>query len=112
MRHKGLHHDVNQTDVNQSTLTICYTSSYYHSLTISLSSLCQVSFYIVESQASNHAVREAACACIAELGTKVSPERLRTRIGSLVGALLDCFKDDSWPVRDGELLRYDKKSIE
>ena len=107
MRHKGLHHDV-----NQSTLTICYTSSYYHSLTISLSSLYQVSFYIVESQASNHAVREAACACIAELGTKVSPERLRTHIGSLVGALLDCFKDDSWPVRDGELLRYDKKSIE
>ena len=71
-----------------------------------------MSFYIVESQASNHAVREAACACIAELGTKVSPDRLRTHIGSLVGALLDCFKDDSWPVRDGELLSYDKRSIE
>ncbi len=30
-----------------------------------------VKFYISQSQASNHAVREAACACIAELGTKV-----------------------------------------
>ena len=31
-----------------------------------------VSFYISQSQAANHAVREAACACIAELGTKVN----------------------------------------
>ena len=30
-----------------------------------------VEFYVSQSQASNHAVREAACACIAELGTKV-----------------------------------------
>ena len=30
-----------------------------------------VEFYISQSQAANHAVREAACACIAELGTKV-----------------------------------------
>ena len=31
-----------------------------------------VKFYVRQSQASNHAVREAACACIAELGAKVS----------------------------------------
>ena len=31
-----------------------------------------VEFYVSQSQAANHAVREAACACIAELGTKVS----------------------------------------
>ena len=30
-----------------------------------------VDFYISQSQAANHAVREAACSCIAELGTKV-----------------------------------------
>lgn len=30
-----------------------------------------VEFYVSQSQAENHAVREAACACIAELGTKV-----------------------------------------
>ena len=29
-------------------------------------------FYISQTKADNHAVREAACACIAELGTKVS----------------------------------------
>ena len=28
-------------------------------------------FYISQTKADNHAVREAACACIAELGTKV-----------------------------------------
>ena len=33
--------------------------------------LSQVEFYISQSQAANHAVREAACICIAELGTKV-----------------------------------------
>ncbi len=36
----------------------------------------QVDFYISQSQAANHAVREAACICTAELGTKVS--NLRT----------------------------------
>ncbi|XP_064404700.1 uncharacterized protein LOC135349943 [Halichondria panicea] len=30
----------------------------------------QVDFYISQSQAANHAVREAACICTAELGTK------------------------------------------
>jgi len=33
--------------------------------------LIQVEFYISQTKADNHAVREAACACIAELGTKV-----------------------------------------
>ncbi len=36
----------------------------------------QVDFYISQRQAANHAVREAACICTAELGTKVS--NLRT----------------------------------
>ena len=31
-----------------------------------------VDFYVSQSEASNHAVREASCTCIAELGTKVS----------------------------------------
>ena len=31
-----------------------------------------VAFYVNQSEADNHAVREAACACIAELGSKVS----------------------------------------
>ena len=32
----------------------------------------KVTFYISQTEADNHAVREAACACIAELGSKVS----------------------------------------
>ncbi len=33
--------------------------------------LFQVEFYISQTEADNHAVREAACACIAELASKV-----------------------------------------
>ena len=36
-----------------------------------------VAFYISQSQASNHAVREAACTCTAELGAKVSVPAVR-----------------------------------
>jgi hypothetical protein len=30
-----------------------------------------VTYYISQTEAENHAVREAACACVAELGAKV-----------------------------------------
>ncbi|RMX42240.1 hypothetical protein pdam_00011613 [Pocillopora damicornis] len=59
-----------------------------------------VEFYISQTKADNHAVREAACACIAELGTKVSQDSLRSHVSELLQALVFCFKDDSWPVRD------------
>jgi len=63
-------------------------------------------FYISQSQADNHAVREAACHCISELCTKVAAESdankesFRPHIDQLLSALVDCFKDESWPVRD------------
>ena len=68
--------------------------------------VCQ--YYISQSQADNHAVREAACHCIGELCTKVvsqgEPEEaknaLREHIRPLLDTLVDCFKDESWPVRD------------
>ena len=47
-------------------------------------------------------MREAACACIAELGSKVNKECLRPYIPQLMSTLIDCFNDDSWPVRDCE----------
>ena len=59
-------------------------------------------FYIKESEASNHAVREAACTCIAELGNKISPDAVRPHVSQLITALLDSFHDESWPVRDGK----------
>jgi len=61
-------------------------------------------FYIIASTADNHAVREAACHCISELCTKVAQEvdkePFKPYIEDMLSALLDCFKDQSWPVRD------------
>lgn len=61
-------------------------------------------YYIAQSQADNHAVREAACHCIAELCTKVAQEvdkePFKPHVGPMLAALVDCFKDASWPVRD------------
>lgn len=59
-----------------------------------------VKYYIHATQANNHAVREAACHCIAELAIKVDPHSTKRYADELIEALLDCFKDDSWPVRD------------
>ncbi|KAF6022738.1 hypothetical protein EB796_018946 [Bugula neritina] len=59
-----------------------------------------VEFYISQSEADNHAVREAACSCIAELGSKIDKECVRPYVPSLLGTLKVCFEDDSWPVRD------------
>jgi len=59
-----------------------------------------VKYYIQTTQANNHAVREAACHCIAELAVKIDADRTRAYVEDLVSALLECFKDDSWPVRD------------
>ena len=61
----------------------------------------QVEFYIAQSAADNHAVREAACACIAELGAKIPADSVRPYVPQLLTALIACFQDDSWPVRDG-----------
>lgn len=60
-------------------------------------------FYIKQSMADNHAVREASCHCIGELCNKVAsenPEPFKPFVQDLLKALLDCFKDQSWPVRD------------
>ncbi|KAK4314086.1 hypothetical protein Pmani_014616 [Petrolisthes manimaculis] len=59
-----------------------------------------VSYYIEATGADNHAVREAACACIAELALKLNTEAVRSHVQPLLHALTVCFADDSWPVRD------------
>ncbi|XP_071164390.1 uncharacterized protein [Mytilus edulis] len=59
-----------------------------------------VNYYIESTIADNHAVREAACACIAELGAKIERNAVRSHVPRLLAALLVCFNDDSWPVRD------------
>eukprot|EP00118_Oscarella_pearsei_P001458 m.7493 g.7493 ORF g.7493 m.7493 type:complete len:648 (+) comp18796_c0_seq1:28-1971(+) len=59
-----------------------------------------VDFYISQTMADNHAVREAACTCIAELGTKIGHSAMQPHVQRLLPSLLTCFRDDSWPVRD------------
>ncbi|UYV78382.1 hypothetical protein LAZ67_16001129 [Cordylochernes scorpioides] len=72
-----------------------------------------VEYYVSQTKANNHAVREAACACIAELAAKVTihgltnllPRKLwPPYVPLLLQTLLECFKDDSWPVRDAACL--------
>jgi hypothetical protein len=51
--------------------------------------------------ADNHVVREAACQAVAELATKLGgSESLAPHVPLLLQALLMCFHDESWPVRD------------
>ncbi|CAG0913978.1 unnamed protein product [Notodromas monacha] len=59
-----------------------------------------VAYYLAATRADNHAVREAACACIAELAAKIPHEILMPYIADMLATLLDCFQDESWPVRD------------
>ncbi|GMH32577.1 hypothetical protein BSKO_00411 [Bryopsis sp. KO-2023] len=59
-----------------------------------------IEFYTRQCAANNHAVREAACACIAELMTKVESTAIQEFVPRLLASLINCFKDASWPVRD------------
>lgn len=63
-----------------------------------------VDHYISQTRADNHAVREAACTCIAELASKVDQESTKPYVSQLLQTLLECFSDDSWPVRDAACL--------
>ena len=59
-----------------------------------------VKFYNEQTASDNHAVREAACHCIAELSSKIEKEAVKPYVSQLLHALIVCFKDESWPVRD------------
>lgn len=61
-----------------------------------------IEYYKEATLSDNHAVREAACACIAELASKISVDCVRPYVNVLLNTLLTCFQDDCWPVRDGE----------
>eukprot|EP00742_Colponemidia_sp_Colp-10_P009646 GILJ01010538.1.p1 GENE.GILJ01010538.1~~GILJ01010538.1.p1 ORF type:complete len:683 (-),score=79.23 GILJ01010538.1:72-2120(-) len=61
------------------------------------------SFYVSQCDSENHAVREAACHCIGEIGAKVAisnSEPFKEHVPQLMKALQSCFMDESWPVRD------------
>lgn len=59
-----------------------------------------IAFYETQCNADNHAVREAACQSLAEAATRLEPAAVRPHVPKVVNALIDCFKDESWPVRD------------
>ena len=59
-----------------------------------------VDFYVTQTLSDNHAVREAACHCMAELASKIDASAVLPHVLKLLNALLVCFKDESWPVRD------------
>ncbi|MCL4127138.1 UNVERIFIED_CONTAM: hypothetical protein GTU68_045495, partial [Idotea baltica] len=63
-----------------------------------------VPYYVEATEADNHAVREAACECIAELALKIPENAVRPHVASLLQGLKVCFNDDSWPVRDAACL--------
>ena len=62
-------------------------------------------YYAKMCDANNHAVQEAACQAIAELAQKaesvvVYAKCLSPYVMTLLQALIMCFHDESWPVRD------------
>lgn len=59
-----------------------------------------VTFYDSQTEADNHAVREAACQSLGEAALKLDRSQIEPVVGRIVGGLLRCFKDESWPVRD------------
>lgn len=59
-----------------------------------------VKYYIRCTKADNHAVREAACQCIAELAAKIESSVMSVYVDLMLDTLVQCFNDDSWPVRD------------
>jgi len=67
-----------------------------------------VEFFLSQCDADNHAVREAACHCIAELANKVDATAVAPFVPQLLAALIVCFKDESWPVRDAACLATGK----
>lgn len=53
-----------------------------------------------QSKADNHAVREAACQTFSEIATKLEESFIAPYVSRIIASLIDCFKDESWPVRD------------
>ena len=58
-------------DYNNINISSRFSINHQY-VNISCAWIFQVSFYVEQSEADNHAVREAACSCIAELASKVS----------------------------------------
>ncbi|CDF37864.1 unnamed protein product [Chondrus crispus] len=59
-----------------------------------------VAYYETQCEADNHAVREAAAQSLGELCAKLERGTVEPFVVRVMNALIGCFKDESWPVRD------------
>ncbi len=59
-----------------------------------------IAFFESQCAADNHAVREAACQSLGEVAERLEPAKVHGHVARIIAALVDCFKDESWPVRD------------
>ncbi|KAG6555724.1 hypothetical protein Mapa_002962 [Marchantia paleacea] len=59
-----------------------------------------VEHYISQSAAENPQVRESTCHCMGELMVKIDHQKIRPHVQSLIVALMNCYQDLSWTVRD------------
>ena len=64
--------------------------------------LCNVvDYYLKQVNVRNTVTREAACAAISELFSKIDKNLLKVHLDTLFKSLSNCFDCESWTVRDG-----------
>mmetsp|Transcript_7759 Transcript_7759/g.11120 ORF Transcript_7759/g.11120 Transcript_7759/m.11120 type:complete len:852 (+) Transcript_7759:116-2671(+) len=88
---------------SHETWKTCFPTQGLQLVATHAGAICR--YYIQMCDADNHVVREAACQAVAELATKIGqhPDHsasLAPFVPMLLQALLMCFHDESWPVRD------------
>jgi hypothetical protein len=88
---------------SHETWKIVFLDSGMQLVVDNLGAVCR--YYVKMCDADNHVVREAACQAVAELADRLGGhdeyrQSLEPFISLLLQALLMCFHDESWPVRD------------
>jgi hypothetical protein len=70
-----------------------------------------VDYYLKQANVHNTVTREAACAAIGELFSKIDKNLLKVYLDELFKVLSNCFDCESWTVCDGNLLKIEVLSI-
>ena len=61
-----------------------------------------INYYLKQIKINNTVTKEATCACISELFTKIDKNLLKNHLNDLLKSLIECFNCESWTVRDGK----------
>jgi hypothetical protein len=88
---------------SHETWKLVFVDSGVSLVAANLPAVCR--YYVQMCDADNHVVREAACQAVAELAIRLGSDpnhhdELLPHMDLLLQALLMCFHDESWPVRD------------